>query len=142
LNFHRVAIGISLWETVDMTKSTSFNVGDLVVLPKEKGIVFQVIDWVTFSTVNEVEGVYSLAKPQPFNPGYYTILYVGKSGNKGSLVCHVSCVSPLRRTIAASALGGSYVSTSRAGNTYRTHLSGSHGPQDAARDQKNPSAKA
>jgi excinuclease UvrABC nuclease subunit len=38
-------------------------------------------DEVTINTVNEVGGVYGLAKAQPLNPGYYTILYVGKSAN-------------------------------------------------------------
>jgi excinuclease UvrABC nuclease subunit len=31
------------------------------------------------SSINAVGGVYGLARPQPFNPGYYTILYVGKT---------------------------------------------------------------
>ena len=29
----------------------------------------------------EAGGVYGLAKPTPGKPGYYTILYVGKTGN-------------------------------------------------------------
>jgi len=33
------------------------------------------------NTVYEVGGVYGLAQAQIFNPGHYTILYVGKSGN-------------------------------------------------------------
>jgi hypothetical protein len=32
-----------LWETIRMTKTVSFKKGDLVVLPKEKNIVFQVV---------------------------------------------------------------------------------------------------
>ena len=35
----------------------------------------------TINTVYEVGGVYGLAEAQWLNPGYYTILYVGKSGN-------------------------------------------------------------
>lgn len=36
---------------------------------------------VTINTVNEVGGVYGLAKAQVQNLGYYTVLYVGKSVN-------------------------------------------------------------
>ena len=36
---------------------------------------------VSINTINEVGGVYGLAKAQLLNPGFYTILYVGKSGN-------------------------------------------------------------
>jgi excinuclease UvrABC nuclease subunit len=36
---------------------------------------------VTINTINEVGGVYGLAKPAVLNPGRYTILYVGKSVN-------------------------------------------------------------
>jgi excinuclease UvrABC nuclease subunit len=36
---------------------------------------------VSIDTVYEVGGVYGLAVAQLWNPGYYTILYVGKSGN-------------------------------------------------------------
>jgi len=36
---------------------------------------------VTINTINEVGGVYGLAKALPLNPGRYTILYVGKSVN-------------------------------------------------------------
>jgi excinuclease UvrABC nuclease subunit len=35
---------------------------------------------VTINTINEVGGVYGLARPHPI-AGRYTILYVGKSGN-------------------------------------------------------------
>jgi excinuclease UvrABC nuclease subunit len=31
--------------------------------------------------IREDGGVYGLAKPTPNRPGYYTILYVGKTGN-------------------------------------------------------------
>ena len=31
--------------------------------------------------INEVGGVYGLARPLPTVPGHYTILYVGKTGN-------------------------------------------------------------
>jgi excinuclease UvrABC nuclease subunit len=36
---------------------------------------------VTINTINEVGGVYGLAKALLSNPGRYTILYVGKSVN-------------------------------------------------------------
>jgi excinuclease UvrABC nuclease subunit len=36
---------------------------------------------VTINTIDEVGGVYGLAQAQLYSPGYYTILYVGKSGN-------------------------------------------------------------
>ena len=38
-------------------------------------------DKATVARVYEVGGVYGLARPNPVAPGYYTILYVGKSGN-------------------------------------------------------------
>ncbi len=36
---------------------------------------------VTIDSVNEVGGVYGLARANLLRPGYYIILYVGKSGN-------------------------------------------------------------
>ncbi len=38
-------------------------------------------NWATANTLREVGGVYGLAQPQPFRPGWYTVLYVGKTGN-------------------------------------------------------------
>ena len=35
----------------------------------------------TVSTLREIGGVYGLASPQTWRPGWYTILYVGKTGN-------------------------------------------------------------
>jgi len=36
---------------------------------------------ITISSIAEVGGVYGLARATLLRPGYYTILYVGKSGN-------------------------------------------------------------
>lgn len=38
-------------------------------------------DQAIVDTLREVGGVYGLAKPTPGSPGWYTILYVGKTGN-------------------------------------------------------------
>ncbi|MGA9963881.1 MAG: hypothetical protein WBQ10_01640 [Terriglobales bacterium] len=43
--------------------------------------IFYHFDNVGVGLVYEVGGVYCLAKPVPFSPGNYTILYVGQSGN-------------------------------------------------------------
>jgi hypothetical protein len=50
--------------------------------------------------------------------------------------CHVSCVSPRKPTIPASARGGLFGLNYLAGNNHRTHLPGSHGPQNAAGNQE------
>lgn len=38
-------------------------------------------DQKTIDSLREVGGVYGLACPQLWNPGWYTILYAGKTGN-------------------------------------------------------------
>lgn len=59
-------------------------------MPFQANTVYQ-FNGVTTGTVREVGGVYGLAKPQRLNPGYYTILYVGKTGNlKERLNFHLS----------------------------------------------------
>jgi hypothetical protein len=41
--------------------------------------------------VYEVGGLYGFARPQPFSPGKFTILYVGQSGNlRERLQCHLN----------------------------------------------------
>ncbi len=38
-------------------------------------------NWVTVNRLREVGGVYGLVRPQPLRPGWFTVLYVGKTGN-------------------------------------------------------------
>jgi hypothetical protein len=49
-------------------------------MPFENKIDYS-FDLVTVNRVNEVGGVYGLARAQLFRPGWYSILYVGKTGN-------------------------------------------------------------
>jgi hypothetical protein len=51
-------------------------------------------------------------------------------------ICHVSCVLFGKCTIPASAHGGLYGPNCLAGNNHRTHLPGSHGPENAGGNQE------